>query len=397
MKKKVFIIVCILIGVISLALYKNKFNQVYELKNCEIIELVYKNVYEVASSEMFNEPEEEIDMTVSNDIINKYNKLSYKSNTELETLVSCRKRDFSNEKFPDGTDTFSYIDVKFEISDKRLKARSLDGKKYEDSVVLNSEDMNKDIVVEGLYENVYAVTDFYVVRYGAPTFRIAALTTTGNLYIANEIQSEDDELVLKFEKVQLDNKIIGMFINESYEEFNDVKNVLYVLTDENELRILNGYSVETSELGNKYEERIINYSPHENFGFSHIAIYKSDDTAEVLMVNNETSKIQYNGKILKIKALFLKLKDDYSRLYVIDTDGNIYETKKSIPVIEVLKQGSTFKEQDLTEYYELKLYNNKKVKNIEFYGDYEKKTRIEYTDGTIENIDGSNIYSYKAK
>ena len=359
MKKKNILIICELIIILALI---------------AIIVLLLCNNKTQKNSEENNK----IIETVQKDIIEKYSELTYKNQTELETLVSYKKEE---EIGP----VSAYIDALFEIKDGKLIATAKDGSKFEGKVHIDPEDTNKPIVIKGIAENVTAIADFNIHKYGGPTSSIAVLTENGNIYRIDSIKMIDNELTLEFKKIDLDKKIKGLFVNEKYEESNNTKNLLYVLTEDEKLYYLEGYSTETSKLGFTYEERIINYQPHQNYGFAHISIYKADNTAEITELNKETIKIQYNNEILKIKSLFITVSSDhYSKLYVVDENGNIYTTKKAISILEINKPEYDKKAENINEYYELEKYNNKKVTNVEYTN--EEILKIEYEDGTAETI-----------
>lgn len=359
MKKKNMLIICELIIITALVatiimLLCNNKEKNNEGKNNKIIE------------------------TVQKDIIEKYAELTYKDQTELETLVSYKKQEEI------GT-VSAYIDALFEIKDGKLIATAKDGSKFEGKVYIDPENTNKKIVIKGIDENITAIADFNIYKYGGPTSSIAVLTENGNLYRKDAVEMIDNELTLEFKKIDIEEKIKGLFVNEKYEESNDTKNLLYVLTEDDKLYYLEGYSTETSKLGFTYEERVISYQPHEKKGFSNISIYKADNTGEITKLNNETIKIQYNNEILKIKTLFITVSSDhYSKLYVVDENNNIYVTKKAISILEINKQGYDATKEYIDDYYELKQYSNKKATKVEYIN--KKILKIEYEDGTSETI-----------
>ena len=319
----------------------------------------------------------EITQTVSEDIIQKYSELTYQNQTELETLVSYKKLD------PEGYSVGTYVDTKFEIKDGKLIANSTDGSTYAERVYIDQESTNKKIVVKGIDENIKTIAAFNYQLYNGPTNDIAVLTENGNVYRADEIKLIEDELTLEFKKLDLNKKIIGLFTNEKFEELNSAKNLLYVLTNENELYYLKGFTTEQSELSFKYEERIIQYQAHQDYGFHKINIFKIDNTAEITKLDNETIKVQYNNETLKIKTLFLKINSEhYINLYIVDENGNIYITKKAISIEKILKPDYDINSDNISEYYELELYNNKKVTKVEYVND--NILTIEYEDGTTE-------------
>lgn len=323
-----------------------------------------------------NEITPKITETVEEGIIQKYQQLSYKNQTELETLVSYKKID------QNGHNVSAYIDAKFEIKNGKLTANAADGSLFADKVYINSEDTNKKIVIKGIDENVKTIAAFNTNKYGGPTSSIAVLTEDGNLYRKDKVELIDNELTLEFKKLDLNKKIIGLFVNEKYEEYNSMKDALYVLTSENELYILKGYSTDVSELGFKYEERIIQYEPHENYGFSNISIFKSDDTVEIKGINENIIKIQYNNEPLKIKTLFLKSNSEhYINLYVVDENDNIYVTKKAISIEEINRPGYD-RTQISNECYELEQYVSKKVSSVKYIND--ETLTIEYDDDSKE-------------
>lgn len=241
---------------------------------------------------------------------------------------------------------------------------------------------NRKIIIKGINKKVKAIANFNTSKLGYQKSSIAVITVNGNLYRADDIEWKNNELTLEFKKIKLDKKIIGLFVNEKYEESNYTKNKLYVLTDENKLYSLNGYGAKDSELGNTYEERRINYIPMQPNGFKYISISKADNTADIGTLNGNNIKAQYNNEILKIKTLFFKINSEkYINLYVVDENDNIYVTKKAISIRDINTTGYIETIENINEYYELEKYNNQKVKNIE----YENGClTIEYEDGTTE-------------
>lgn len=357
MKKKNIIIICELIIILALVTV--------------IILLQYNN-----KTNNNGETTPVITETVEEDIIQKYNELTYQNQTELETLISYEKQD------PEGYSVSTYIDAKFEIKNGKLTANSADGSLFADKVYIDPEDTNKKIVIKGIDENVKAIAAFNTYKYNGPTNNIAVLTENGNLYRTDKIELINNELTLEYKKLNLNKEIIGLFVNEKYEEYNSMKNALYVLTSENELYILKGYSTDVSELGFKYEERIIQYQPHQNYGFSNISIFKSDDTAEIKGINKNIIKVQYNNKPLKIKTLFLRSNSEhYINLYVIDENDNIYITKKAIS-IEEINRPDYDRTQISNECYELEQYVTKKVSTVTYIND--ETLTIEYDDDSKE-------------
>lgn len=364
MKKQNILIICELIIILALIAI--------------IILLLCNNKENNNKKENKNKEENKITETVRKDIIEKYAELTYKNQAELETLVSYKK-----EIGP--ISAYAYIDALFEIKDGKLIATAKDGSKFEGKVHIDTENTNKTIVIKGIDENVTAIADFNVHKYGAPTSSIVVLTENGNIYRKDAVEMIDNELTLEFKKINIENKVKGLFVNEKYEESNNTKNLLYILTEDEKLYYLEGYSPETSKLGFTYEERVINYQPHQNYGFANISIYKADNTGEITELNEETIKIQYNNEILKIKSLFITVSSDhYSKLYVVDENGNIYTTKKAISILEINKPEYDITKENIDEYYKLEKYNNKKVTNVEYTD--EKILKIEYENGASETI-----------
>lgn len=365
MKKKNILIICELIIILALI---------------AIIILLLCNNKENNNKRENNNKEEnnKITETVRKDIIEKYAELTYKNQTELETLVSYKKEEEIGQ-------VSAYIDALFEIKDGKLIATAKDGSKFEGKVHIDPEDTNKTIVIKGIDENIIAIADFNVHKYGGPTSSIVVLTENGKIYRKDAVEMIDNELTLEFKRINIENKVKGLFVNEKYEESNDTKNLLYILTEDEKLYYLEGYSTETSKLGFTYEERVINYQPHQNYGFAHISIYKADNTGEITKLNKETIKIQYNNEILKIKSLFITVSQDhYSKLYVVDENGNIYTTIKAISILEINKPEYDITKEYTDEYYKLEKYNNKKVTNVEYTN--KEILKIEYEDGTAETI-----------
>ena len=128
--------------------------------------------------------------------IKKYAELTYKNQTELETLVSYKKEE-------DIGTVSAYIDALFEIRNGKLIATAKDGSKFAEKVHIDPEDTNKKIVIKGIDENVTAIADFNIHKYGGPTSSIVVLTENGNIYRNDTVEMIDNELTLELKKIDI--------------------------------------------------------------------------------------------------------------------------------------------------------------------------------------------------